>query len=47
MSNIFNDLSASVYKGTDAVVRAKAVFNGPNNMGEQRPNDRRGPWSRR
>src|SRR6266571_2172940 len=37
MSNIFNDLSAGVYKGTDAVVRAKAVFNGPMNMGEQRP----------
>src|SRR5215469_11730558 len=38
MSSIFNDLSAGVYKGTDAVVRAKAVFNGPNQMGEQRPN---------
>jgi len=37
MSNIFNDLSAGVYKGTDAVVRAKAVFDGPMNMGEQRP----------
>ena len=37
MSSIFNDLSAGVYKGTDAVVRAKAVFNGPMNMGEQRP----------
>ena len=34
MTNIFNDLSAGVYKGTDAVVRAKAVFNGPQNMGE-------------
>jgi len=38
MSNIFNNLSASVYQGTDALVRAKAVFNGPNQMGEQRPN---------
>jgi putative ABC transport system permease protein len=38
MSSIFNDLSAGVYKGTDAVVRAKAVFNGPMGMGEQRPN---------
>src|SRR5215831_5013697 len=38
MKSIFNDLSAGVYKGTDAVVRAKAVFNGPNQMGEQRPN---------
>jgi hypothetical protein len=38
MSNIFNNLSASVYQGTDAIVRAKAVFDGPNQMGEQRPN---------
>ncbi len=38
MSSIFNNLSASVYQGTDAIVRAKAVFNGPNQMGEQRPN---------
>jgi putative ABC transport system permease protein len=38
MSNIFNNLSASVYQGTDALVRATAVFNGPNQMGEQRPN---------
>src|SRR6266566_3317659 len=38
MSNIFNNLSASVYQGTDALVRAKAVFNGPNQMREQRPN---------
>src|SRR5512135_3687714 len=37
MTSIFNDLSATVFKGTDAVVRAKAVFNGPQNMGEQRP----------
>ena len=37
MSHIFDDLSAGVYQGTDAVVRAKAVFNGPQNMGEQRP----------
>ena len=37
LTSIFNDLSAGVYKGTDAVVRAKAVFNGPNNIGEVRP----------
>jgi putative ABC transport system permease protein len=37
MSSIFNDLSSGVYKGTDAIVRAKAVFNGPMGMGEQRP----------
>jgi putative ABC transport system permease protein len=37
MSSIFNDLSAGVYKNTDAVVRAKAVFDGPQNMGKQRP----------
>jgi putative ABC transport system permease protein len=37
ITNIFNGLSAGVYNGTDAVVRAKAVFNGPQNMGEQRP----------
>ena len=36
MSKIFNDLSADVYKGTNAVVRAKAVFT---NMGTgERPN---------
>ena len=33
----FNDLSAGVYKGTDAVVRATASFNGPQFTGEQRP----------
>src|ERR671934_501561 len=33
----FNDLSAGVYKGTDAVVRATALFNGPQFTGEQRP----------
>jgi putative ABC transport system permease protein len=33
----FNDLSAGVYKGTNAVVRATAVFNGPQFTGEQRP----------
>lgn len=33
----FNDLSAGVYKGTDAAVRATAVFNGPQFTGEQRP----------
>src|SRR5215471_6244812 len=37
LSHVFNDLSAGVYKGTDAVVRAKAVFDGPENMGKQRP----------
>jgi putative ABC transport system permease protein len=37
MKNIFDNLSAGVYQGTDALVRAKAVFNGPNDMGEQRP----------
>ena len=37
LTSIFNDLSAGVYKGTNAVVRAKAVFNGPNNIGEVRP----------
>ena len=29
MGKTFNDLSAGVYKGTDAVVRATAVFTGP------------------
>src|SRR5215470_2323553 len=38
MKSIFNDLSAGAYKGTDAVVRATAVFNGPSDMGAQRPN---------
>jgi putative ABC transport system permease protein len=37
LSHVFNDLSSGVYKSTDAVVRAKAAFDGPNNMGEQRP----------
>src|SRR5215472_12417951 len=37
MTRIFNDLSSGVYKGTDAVVRAKAAFNGPMGTGEQRP----------
>jgi putative ABC transport system permease protein len=37
MKKIFNDLSASVYQGTDAVVRAKAVFTGPMGTGDQRP----------
>jgi putative ABC transport system permease protein len=32
----FNNLFATVYKGTDAVVRAKAVFKGPNGTGDQR-----------
>ena len=33
----FDDLFADVYKGTDAVVRAKAVFDGPQFTGAQRP----------
>lgn len=33
----FNDLSAGVYKGTDAAVRATAAFTGPQFTGEQRP----------
>jgi putative ABC transport system permease protein len=33
----FDDLSAGVYKGTDAVVRATATFNGPQFTGAQRP----------
>src|SRR6516164_8735847 len=33
----FNDLSAGVYQGTDAVVRATATFNGPQFTGAQRP----------
>jgi putative ABC transport system permease protein len=37
LGNTFNDLSAGVYKGTDAAVRATAVFNGPQLTGEQRP----------
>src|SRR5215467_11705108 len=37
MKSIFNDLSAGAYKGTDAIVRATAVFNGPSDMGAQRP----------
>lgn len=35
MSRTFNDLSAGVYRGTDAVVRASASFNTA--QGEQRP----------
>jgi putative ABC transport system permease protein len=34
---VFNDLSAGVYKGTDAQVRASSVFNGPQFTGAQRP----------
>jgi putative ABC transport system permease protein len=33
----FNDLSAGVYQGTDAEVRATAVFSGPQFSGAQRP----------
>ena len=36
VTKTFNGLFADVYKGTDAVVRAKAAFNGPQNTGEQR-----------
>ena len=32
----FDDLFGDVYKNTDAVVRAKAAFEGPNNSGTQR-----------
>src|SRR5215469_16537538 len=37
MTTIFNNLSATVYQGTDAVVRAQAVFDGPMGSGKQRP----------
>jgi putative ABC transport system permease protein len=38
IGHTFNDLSASVYKGTDAEVRAKAAFSGPAmGGGDQRP----------
>jgi putative ABC transport system permease protein len=38
IGHTFNDLSTGVYRGTDAEVRAKAVFNGPAmSGGEQRP----------
>src|SRR5215475_11379274 len=37
MGKTFNDLSAGVYKGTDAVVRATTVFTGPQMTGDQRP----------
>ena len=47
MSSIFNNLSSSVYKGTDAVVRAKAVFNGPNEHGRTAAEWSTRPWSRR
>ena len=33
----FDNLFADVYRGTDAVVRGKAVFAGPQNSGDQRP----------
>ncbi|MFI5041664.1 MAG: ABC transporter permease [Acidimicrobiales bacterium] len=36
VSRTFNGLFATVYRGTDAVVRAQAAFNGTGNMGEQR-----------
>jgi putative ABC transport system permease protein len=37
ISRTFNDLSAGVYKGTDAEVRATAMFTGPQFSGAQRP----------
>jgi len=37
ISRTFNDLSATVYGGTGAVVRATSVFNGPLATGAQRP----------
>lgn len=33
----FDEVFSDVYKGTDAVVRGKAAFTGPQNSGEQRP----------
>jgi putative ABC transport system permease protein len=36
VTHTFNSLFASVYKGTDVVVRSKAVFSGPQNSGDQR-----------
>src|SRR5689334_17503576 len=36
MRSTFNQLFASVYAGTDAVVREKAAFEGPQNTGQQR-----------
>jgi putative ABC transport system permease protein len=36
MSRTFNDLSAGVYKGTDAEVRAASLFDGPQISGPQR-----------
>ena len=36
MRQTFNNLFADVYRGTDAVVRAKAAFEGPQGTGEQR-----------
>ena len=38
IGNTFNNLSAGVYKGTDAEVRAKVAFSGPTmGGGDQRP----------
>src|ERR1044072_4124903 len=36
MPSTFTQLFASVYAGTDAVVREKAAFEGPQNTGQQR-----------
>ena len=47
MSNIFNDLSASVYQGTDAVVRAEGGLQRAESDGRTAAEYRRRPWSRR
>lgn len=37
VTRTFDNLFATVYKGTDAMVRGQVVFNGPQTTGEQRP----------
>ena len=37
ISHTFNNVFSDVYKGTDAMVRGTAVFEGPQNTGAQRP----------
>ena len=37
VTRTFDNLFFDVYKGTDAVVRGEAVFEAPENMGDQRP----------
>ncbi|HET9076995.1 MAG TPA: FtsX-like permease family protein [Acidimicrobiales bacterium] len=37
VTRTFDSLFATVYKGTDAVVRGQSEFNGPQNTGAQRP----------